>query len=494
MLRNIRRHAAIAAVLALIGVGAGAAAAVAADYDHPGAVDPSSITVTNIDGGDVHLGTRVRIDAAWSIPDGAAAGETFGFVLPSEFAGFTTSFAIPAQDDPSATVAECTVSGDAAPVVTCTLTDYVAGRTGVAGSLWFVVQADESTTDTTVDFVVDGTVTPVTLPGGGGIGTGGTLPENPEKWSYVTADGRIAWTLVLPGSSFVEADSIVIDDVLAPADDQVAAHHNVDGDLRVWATDATGSETRDVPGWSGAWNAEGTSFHLEIPGPIDPEAHYMVKYFTVPVSPSAGATFGNTASINGVTIDDRQVWVGSGGGAGEGTRTGSVTVTKLLSGTGSSAVPSDARYTVSYSYGDPVVTRTLEVTAGRTSSAIVLPVGTVVTLSEAAPPAVAGIDWGRPVFGGQGVRTLDDGRAQVTIGEGAAASVTLTNTATVVTPERPVQPARPTPPPVPKELPLTGTLASTGADAPLPILLAGGGALLLGLAMTAGAALRRRRR
>ena len=170
-------------------------------------------------------------------------------------------------------------------------------------------------------------------------------------------------------------------------------------------------------------------------------------------------------------------------------------MTKLVGGSGASGVPADAEYTVRYSYGDPVVERTVTVTAGATAPLIHLPAGTVVTLSELTPPALDGIEWGAPVFSGTGVTALADGGAQLTVGTGTTLAVTLTNTATTTPPVIP-----PTTPPTvvtpPTELPLTGgsSLATTGGNVPAGMLWAGGAALVLGMALTVLGAVRARAR
>lgn len=477
---------ALGVAAAVLGVGS---AASAAEYDYPAAIDPGSIVVTTVDGStSTTVNKQVRIDATWSVPDGAVSGQTFGFTLPPEFAGVSSTFAIPAVDDPSQTVAECTVSSDEAPVVTCTLTDYVDGRTGIDGSLWFIVRADKSTQSSTVDFVVDGKTTPVGVPGGGIIPVK-PLPTQPAKWSTLTDDGRISWTVVAPGSSFAEVGKIVIDDELTPPGAGVAEHRNLDGKLAVWASDATNTERFSVTGWTGSWNADGTAFHVEIPGPIDETRIYMVSYYTVPVAPVDGAVFANVATMNGTSVRDTQVWTSVGGGTGTGTTTGSFVVTKDVAGAAAPTVPADTTYTVRYSYGSPATTRTLTFTAGESAKSVALPVGTVVTLDEVEIPAIDGVTWGVPVFSGTGVRAQAAGSAEITIAAGASVAVTLTNTALTETP--PPTPPTSTPPP---ELPLTGTLATTGSDVPLPLFYAGAAIVLLGLAMTTRATLLRRRR
>lgn len=488
---------AIVAVMTMAGWGA--SAAMAADYDYPAAIDPASIVVTTTDGsGETTVNEHLRVDAAWSVPDGAVSGQTFGFTLPTEFAGFTGSFAVPAEDDPTQTVANCTVSAGVQAVVTCTLTDYVDGRTDISGSLWFLVSAAEETTDTTVDFTVDGQIVPVPIPGGGIIGD--PLPTAPEKWAWQTADGRLAWQLMIPGATFAGVDPLTIDDTLTPPGAGSAEHHNVDGALTVWSTDAAGGDRQAVTDWTGGWDAAGDSFHLEIGGPIDPQRNYVVKYYTVPTDGATGDSFANVADIGGVVVRAAQVWTASGGGAGTGGTSGSFTIQKQLAGDAAATVPDGTVFDVAYSYGDPVVRNVLEVTVGVPATSIALPRGTVITLEEIDLPAIDGLNWGTPGFAGSGVRSLADGKAEITIAAGAAVGITLTNTATPVVP--PTNPPATTPPtpttptPVvsnpPSELPLTGGLASTGADVPVGLLWAGGAVILLGLALTGGAAVARR--
>jgi hypothetical protein len=176
---------------------------------------------------------------------------------------------------------------------------------------------------------------------------------------------------------------------------------------------------------------------------------------------------------------------------------GGFVVTKTVEGEAAPTVPADTAYTIRYSYGDPVVTQTLNVTASAPGQSISLPQGTVVTLEEVELPGIDGVEWGTPSFSGPGVVALDGGRAQITIGTYSDARVALTNTARVVTPPpTPSEPPAPTPPTpeAPPELPLTETLATTGSDAPLPLFYAGAAIVLLGLAMTTRAAALRRRR
>ena len=54
-------------------------------------------------------------------------------------------------------------------------------------------------------------------------------------------------------------------------------------------------------------------------------------------------------------------------------------------------------------------------------SGVELPVGTVVTLSEAVPSGTGpGVEWGAVTWSGEGLTVHDDGTASFTIGDGTA--------------------------------------------------------------------------
>lgn len=144
---------------------------------------------------------------------------------------------------------------------------------------------------------------------------------------------------------------------------------------------------------------------------------------------------------------------------------GGFTVTKNVTGPGTSLVPADQTFTVEYSYelaGQPV-TGELALRAGESEGLADLPAGTVVTLREKAPSAVEGVTWKSPRFTGAGV-DVGDGGATLTISEDATVGVLLTNGTGV------------TPPPPPG-----GELALTGSEGPAGPLALGAMLLLAGV-------------
>ncbi|MFZ4843638.1 DUF5979 domain-containing protein [Mycetocola saprophilus] len=164
---------------------------------------------------------------------------------------------------------------------------------------------------------------------------------------------------------------------------------------------------------------------------------------------------------------------------------GAFTIEKLVHSLGALPIE-DTDFIVHYTDGDQIEGE-LRVRAGEQTSSPAFPTGTVLTLSEAAPGAIAGKpgEWAEPVF------VLEDGTRvsgslEVTIGAGQNVRVELENTFTEPPPENPptIPPTEPpvpgdTPPPPGHTPPGPPTLSATGAEGLVPSLLLA--ALLLGL-------------
>ncbi|MEV7962056.1 DUF5979 domain-containing protein [Oerskovia paurometabola] len=105
---------------------------------------------------------------------------------------------------------------------------------------------------------------------------------------------------------------------------------------------------------------------------------------------------------------------------------GGFSLAKAVTGLAADKVPGATEFTVRYTYdlGGVTTTGTLAVTADGTvvDGPQNLPVGTVVTFTELAPPSLDGVVWGTPVFS----------PASVTIADGENTLVTVTNTANAV--------------------------------------------------------------
>ncbi|MHC2999100.1 hypothetical protein OB08_07815 [Microbacterium sp. HJ5] len=310
-----------AAVIVLLVTAAPVQAASAAEYTYPSAIDPSSITLSTTDGDSTVIkGDKLRVDAAWSVPDGARAGDTFGMTLPAELEAYAGTITLPAADDPSLTAATCTVAGSPS-VLTCTLTDYVNGRTSVGGVFWFTASAQKTTTASAVAFAVAGDEVLVEVPGGG-IGAVVDKPtpvnQKPSKGAYQTRAGNLCWQVLFGGSHIAGLDEVVVHDVIAAPDQALAEHHNTDGKIRVKYRTPESIYWTSMP-FTGGWNSTGTEFTITIAGPFDPSYGYMVSYDTTPSDATTGTRYRNSADVSGIRLTSTYKYTVAGGGNGSGT-------------------------------------------------------------------------------------------------------------------------------------------------------------------------------
>jgi hypothetical protein len=424
--------ASVAGTIAVVSlIGGHASAAQAADYTYPAAIDPSSIKITTAEGTDgVWLNDTVRMDASWSIPDGARSGETFGMVMPEELAfASEQNFTLTDTNDPAQAIAVCTVSDGTRQELTCTLTDYVEGKTGVSGRLWTSLTARKTTSSDSVTFSINGEDIPIPFKP---IIDDYVAPTTYEKWAIQNSDDSIGWGVDVPGTKVAGKESITFVDTLHPADNGYADQRNVDGKYEVFSLDASLKNKQAVSGATGRWNADGTVLSLTIPGPFDPDRDYRVTYTTVPTAPAAGDRFGNTAVVSGIPVTADATWTASGGD-GTGTGLGGFSVEKKIIGPAASAVPADTAFHVKYTIDGTDKSDVLALKAdGSAVLAPKAPSGTTYTLEEVDTPTVDGVEWGQPTFSGEGVTDLGDGRARVTAQADTNVAVTLTNTASFV--------------------------------------------------------------
>lgn len=209
-----RRLGAVLAALALVLTSAIMlpAAAVAAPNT---AIVVGDVTIASSDGGQATVGDTLSVAGSW---DATAAdphaGDTFTIGLPVELAfGQAIPFTLDGPD-PSGTIvtwANC-LTDPVTGIATCTLTPEVEDYPElVQGTFEFDVQAVQATTAEEVVFDLNGTDTPVELPGTGGIDDGIVVPDdwtksgslNDDKWS-------MSWTIELPGARLAGQDVVNI--------------------------------------------------------------------------------------------------------------------------------------------------------------------------------------------------------------------------------------------------------------------------------------------
>lgn len=136
----------------------------------------------------------IRVTAQWSIPDGAAAGDTFSLRLPTQFAGSSMTFSLKTPDQ--STAGTCAVAD---LEVLCTLSAYVDTHNDVHGNLWFTSSLDVDVTGTGVPVVIDFDIVgvdPITV-----IVDGPTPLTPSEAHKYGGwREGVTAWEIFLPDS------------------------------------------------------------------------------------------------------------------------------------------------------------------------------------------------------------------------------------------------------------------------------------------------------
>lgn len=205
-------------IFAIIGLVAMPSAAMAAPNDAI-VVDGIAIGAGTGPGGQLVVGDTIEISGTW---DASAAdpheGDTFAIGLPAEVgipADIPFNLTGPRPDGSEAVWATCLTSADNDEVV-CTLTAEVeANPELVQGAFSFDIEAVETTTEAELEFNLNGTLTPVLLPGGGGIDDGIELPDDWGKSGEMNANNwSMTWTIDLPGARMQGEDVINIADTL----------------------------------------------------------------------------------------------------------------------------------------------------------------------------------------------------------------------------------------------------------------------------------------
>lgn len=358
------------------------------------------------------------VEAAWSVPDSAASGDTFTLDFPDEMSAYASTFDL--KDAAGAVVGTCAVTSSN---FLCTLGDYVDTHTNVHGDLHFQAQFTTTTTDEEVIFTADNDVTFAVPTPGGVTNGGGDVPQKPSKWGYMNADGHsMTWVITVPAeflepvngvpATFVDHYDPTL--VFDPSTNDARWGLDAEYGTGIWhkVSEGTGAGT-----YSLTQDAANHEFSVTFNQPVtSPDRIYQfLTRMELPAGVKNGDTFHNSVDVAGRTVTATPVAFISSGGDGTGDDMGDLALTKSVTGTGRSRVAGDA-YTVDYSYSTAgaSMTGSLSVTDGQTDELNDLPAGTVVTLSEVKATGT-GVTYGTPVFTGTGVTDNHDGTATVTI-------------------------------------------------------------------------------
>ncbi|KGF00457.1 Ig-like domain-containing protein, partial [Actinomyces sp. S4-C9] len=414
----------------------------AADYTYPDAISDVKVTFNGKEGGQAVVDDEVKVTAKWNVPNGAQAGETFGMTLPKQFSNYANGkFEVP-DEATGETVANCVVTNDPAPIVTCTLTDFVNGKEDVGGDLWFLATLDEESGDNTADFVIDGKIVPVPIPGDGGIGPKGRghASDEPYKYSARTKIGEnvIAWGIQFP-NTIAEDGTVTVTDAVVDNTDFERHKLNdfgVEVEYRNVADDGTFVEGEDWESLDPAnfeTNAKegSTNFTVTVKNvPSDKRIQYRVLYWTkMDGQAFEGDVYKNTAKVNAKDVEATFEYSAIGGGTGSGKEYTRFSIAKSIEGSGADKVPSDTKYTVKYIANDEE--DTLEFAAGEENrvNSKRYRIGTTFTITEVNLPEVEGVQWGDYEITGEGVSKNDDGSYSVTPSTNEPVKLNLINKA-----------------------------------------------------------------
>jgi hypothetical protein len=421
-----RGLAAMIAVAGLAGLGAIALPAAAQAVELQGVTSVSFVTTP----AEVQVSSAYKIAADWAVPSTAMPGDTFSLGFPNELTSYSPDFAL--MDPDGVEIAKCVSTPS---LITCTLGDYVTGKTDVHGTMYFQAQAVKTTTAGSVSFVTSatGTTASLPLPATGIVpAPAGSLPGGLEKYNWTNPDGSLGWELAVPAFMLGKVDG---QDPVLTDTYQSGLTVALTGNVGFYqGTPSQASRTYIDEGTASGQYSFVTSplthsftvqFHdidTSLPG------FYAFVYNTsVPAGTADGTSFTNTVTLGTQSRTVSTVY-STAGGDGVGSNMGGFSVTKAVTGAGATAAAGSS-YSVDYSYtvsGSTPVTGVLKVQSGQTQSVSSIPKGAVVTLTEETPTEVAGVEYGTPAFTGTGV-TQSGSNATFSIGSGTTVAVNLEN-------------------------------------------------------------------
>ena len=431
----------------LIGLAGIAIVSPAARADEVAAIDSTSVKLTKMDAEEaaIYMWSNVRVDANWSIPDGTGhAGDTFKIMLPKELGGAEGTFELKGREGDQLTYGSCEITKTE---VVCTLNANVEGKNNVGGSLWVKTQVIALTTASKLSFEVsNGTKVEVPLPDGQqGIGYKPYVPAEIDKsgWFPGADQSTIHWRIVIPGDKISDRSSVTITDDYLQAGSNLtvsagypkifwipstpkcwnelesAECRNDLSDSSVPSSTVTIDDDKDQV--KAVLDNKGQNFQANRIYVFDLE---LTTDGEIPV----GSQYVNRGFVDGEKRTARAEKTSSGGGTGSGDTVGHISVKKAVT---NGNVPGDTVFPVTWSYQYKGATRTGELSVradGTPETLNNIPSGVVVTLTEKVP-AGGDIDYGDPVFSGQGVKdgVPDANSAQVTVEGLKTVEVSLTN-------------------------------------------------------------------
>jgi len=304
-----RRALATVAAVGIALLGAVAVQAPASAAPNP-AIVVSDVVLSTEDGGPATIGDVIAVSGTWDAVDAdPVPGDTFTIALPPELE-FPAAITFPlngVNGSGEPVVFGTCVTDPATGIATCTISDAVVGLVDIGGSFEFDLRAAQATTAEEVVFDLNGILTPVDLPGTGGIDDGIDPPAEWNKTGAMNANHwSMGWTIDLPGDRLAGHDVVNVADALG------SGHRLCDpSNLRVRSVLGTGTPV-DVPGilslTPGADDQHFTISLSEPAGGWNPNLTYRITYDTCTID--GGIDPQGTEYTNEATVD---IWGESSG-------------------------------------------------------------------------------------------------------------------------------------------------------------------------------------
>lgn len=260
------------------------------------------------------VGETVQVEGIWDASTAQPkSGDVFSIGFPSALR-LEDGLDFPLTGTDDVVWGTCEIDA-AANLVTCVLSDAVEDRPEeVKGTFFLFSEAVERVTVETVSFELNGTATPIDLPGTGGIGDGKTIGDAAKTGALQPDKSAIRWTIDIPGGDLAALDptgtgTVTLSDTLSDTMQLCEAprlgatlQSGRPGDLKP----ADGGVSVTQPGGAGTpiaiAIATGTAFRTDLV--------YRVQYTTCTVSggPDLPAPGGDPVVYeNSVTIGDTVV-------------------------------------------------------------------------------------------------------------------------------------------------------------------------------------------
>ena len=422
-----------------------------ADVINP--IVPGSVELTDktSPAGPTYVWNDVELSGRWAINDySGQEGDTFTIGLPAAFEGTSGTFELVGSAQDPVSYGTCTVSR---AEVSCVLNGNVVGKTGVGGEFFINTRVGATHTGDTATLLVNGG-TPIEVPlpnGQTDIGYSPYVPDDISKVGYFLGDpyDSLAWKIRIPGQE-LSGKTLTIDDTfkvpgstLTAKPGEVILYRIPNNNPLCW-NENWRADCRTVVYKNDGANYPGVTANIDATSRIQltynkseefsGDDMYLFEYIlSVDEEILVGGKYPNTVKVNDESYEATAIREAAGGGTGAGGNdtVGHVTLGKTVANDAAGAVPTDTVFPVDYSYTvkGQVRTGTLNVKADGTHEPLYnVPSGTVVTFTEKVP-AVAGVEFGDPVFSGNGVTdgAPDANSAQVTIEGSTTLAVTLTN-------------------------------------------------------------------